>query len=155
MIGKRKQDDSLVALLENGHWLFPDSMLGKDCVGFVYAIVNKDNGRYYIGKKYYHSRDGKKVSNWKTYITSSKEVSNDIVNMGRDRFDFICLEEYTTKGSISFAEAWTIAVLEGLHPDSLCYNKSIDRIFWKVKEKITKRHKERLKHIEEYGLWVI
>lgn len=81
----------------------PDN--ADDFEAFVYLIVNKDNGRKYIGRKFTKQRRRKKPnknatrrkltiseSDWKTYKSSSKELLEDIERYGEDSFEFIVLE---------------------------------------------------------------
>lgn len=134
----------------NGHWLFDETMGKSEYVGFIYAIRNKETNRSYIGKKLYVGT-GKinrgLESNWPWYISSSKELAADIKAFGKSAFEFICIEEYKTKGGLSWAETWSISQVEAPTNQEKWYNVAINGVDWKVKEEITERHKQRLKII--------
>jgi hypothetical protein len=136
----------------NGHWDFEDVMGGDEYVGFVYIIRNKHTGRCYIGKKTYRG-SGKLnkglPSNWPWYISSSKELSEDVKSNGKSSFEFICLEQYKSKGALSWAETWSICYVEAPCNQEKWYNRLIEKVSWVVKEKITERHKERLNIVKE------
>lgn len=97
--------------------------------GFVYKITNLETGAIYIGKKSLYSNVKKKIgvrekaatktrktfhrlrkeSDWKKYYGSSKELQEDIVALGKDRFKREILELCCTKKYLSYAEvAWQI-----------------------------------------------
>lgn len=131
----------------NGHWVFEEQMGLKGKIGFVYLIRNIVSNKCYIGKKYYKGA-GKtnkgKVSNWPWYISSSPELSADIKALGKENFDFICLEEYTMKGAVGWAETWSLCYVEVPCNPHLWYNVRIDQVSWKVREFVTFRHKHTL-----------
>ena len=131
----------------NGHWDFEQRMGDSDKLGFIYLIRNKISGRCYIGKKFYRGT-GKQnkglETNWPWYISSSKELAADIKTLGKDYFEFICIEEYKTKGALSWAETWSIVYVEAPSNQTKWYNLLINKVSWVVKEPITNRHKERL-----------
>jgi hypothetical protein len=84
-----------------------------------------------------------KESDWKTYLTSSKTMKDVWKTRPLEEFEFICLEQYNTKGTLSYAETWTLCKVEA--PTTvLIYNKRIEAVSWKVKEPISKRHIKRL-----------
>jgi hypothetical protein len=136
----------------NGHWDFEEQMGVKKHIGFIYLIRNTVTNRCYIGKKQYRGT-GKlnkgEVSNWPWYISSSKELSNDIKTYGKEMFDFICLEEYTAKGALSFAETWSLCHVEAPSNPDKWYNVLINKVSWSVKEPITNRHKLTLETLIE------
>jgi hypothetical protein len=131
----------------NGHWHADWLMGGADKVGFVYIIRNNLTGRCYIGKKSYRGsgklNKGTK-SNWAWYISSSVDLSADIKLIGKDNFEFICLEEYSYKGSLSWAETWSICYVEAPSNQHMWYNRQVNQVGWIVKEPVTIRHKENL-----------
>lgn len=141
------------SLGENGHWNFPEKMFSGKQIGFIYGIRNRHNGRLYIGKKLYAGM-GKlnkdEESNWKYYISSNKEI-DAIVRLlktsnlpSESVFDFVCLEEFSTKGGLSFAEVWCLVTAEIPSNRDLFYNSLINGVSWPVKEKVTRRCKQRL-----------
>jgi hypothetical protein len=135
----------------NGHWVFPDKMGEKDKVGFIYVIRDVYFNRHYLGKKMFRGT-GKlnkgKESNWKKYSSSSKLLVEVMSTRPREEFEFICIEEYQTKGTLSYSETWSLCLVEA--PTSLeWYNTLIEKVSWNVKEKITNRHKDRLSMVLE------
>jgi len=133
----------------NGVWKF-DKVLGTEGqVGFVYIVKDILENKFYIGRKYYLGsgiKNKNKESNWQWYTTSNKYLSESIKKNGRDFFEFFVIEEYCSRGAVSFAETWTLCTVEALSSDKF-YNGLIEKVSWKVKEKITDKHKERMKLI--------
>jgi hypothetical protein len=131
----------------NGHWSFPEQM-GNN-VGFIYVIRDTVLERFYLGKKLFlgmGSLNKGKESNWKKYTSSSKVLAEVLKQRPREEFDFICLEQYKTKGTLSYSETWSLCHVEA--PTSKdWYNTLIEKVSWNVKEPITERHKERLKQV--------
>ncbi len=128
----------------NGHWQFPVQM-GQG-VGFIYAVVDTFMKRGYIGKKLFAGHgvlNHGEESNWKKYTSSSKDLNLMIRNRPKEEFEFFCLEQYRTKGALSYAESWSLCMVEA-PTTKLWYNKLIDRVSCNVRETITERHKERL-----------
>jgi len=89
----------------------------NDYQGFVYKIINKLNGKYYIGKKFFWSKKtlkplkGKKrkrrfivESDWKTYWGSSKKLLEDIDTYGEESFTKEILLLCKTKFECSYYE---------------------------------------------------
>ena len=80
--------------------------------GFVYSIINKTNGREYIGRKYFwqfrtpkgKKRKVKSESDWKKYYGSCPELKEEIGKMGRENFSRIILSLHYTKGKTNFEE---------------------------------------------------
>lgn len=134
---------------DNGHWKFPEQM--GDHMGFIYVIRDNVLERFYLGKKLFYGT-GKvnrgKESNWKKYVSSSKLLANIFKYRPKEEFEFICLEQYKTKGTLSYSETWTLCFVEA-PTNNKWYNTIIDRVAWNVKESITDRHKQRLKDIIE------
>ena len=132
---------------ENGHWEFEEPMgVG---IGFVYVVFDTILKRAYIGKKTYLGsgvRNKDKESNWKSYVTSSNLLKDMFKERPLDEFEFICLEQYHTKGTLSYAETWSLCYVEA--PTSKkWYNCLVEKVCWPVKEPITQRHKDRLNHV--------
>lgn len=85
---------------------------------FVYLIVNKLNGKKYIGRKFTKKRNriknknsstGRKKlivseSDWRYYKSSSDTLKHDIDKYGEDNFDFIVLEWCKTRASAMYLE---------------------------------------------------
>jgi len=134
---------------DNGHWDFPEQMgVG---VGFIYVIFDRYLQRAYLGKKSYYGAGvlNKGVeSNWRKYTSSSKTLKELLAERPREEFEFICLEQYNTKGTLSYSETWSLCHVEA--PTSkIWYNHLIGKVSWNVREPITLRHKERLTTILE------
>jgi hypothetical protein len=134
---------------DNGKWDFPEKMgVG---VGFVYCIFDTILKRGYIGIKSYLGAGVKNKgqdTGWRTYSSSSPVVKKIMGERPKEEFEFICLEQYKTKGTLKYAETWTLCFVEA--PTSVIwYNTRIEKISWPVKEPISDRHKERLKSIME------
>ena len=84
-----------------------------DNFGFVYLITNLQNGRRYIGRKYFWSfrtpkgkkRKVKQESDWKNYYGSCPELKEDIEKTGnRIFFKREILSLHKTKGRTNFEE---------------------------------------------------
>jgi hypothetical protein len=135
----------VVPKFQNGHWRFPEQM--GDGVGFIYVIRDNYMKRFYLGKKLFRGT-GKlnkgKESNWKKYTSSSKLLAEMLKERPKEEFDFICLEQYQTKGTLSYSETWSLCHVEAPTNDDW-YNRLVEKVSWNVKEQITDRHKERLR----------
>jgi len=137
------------ALLQNGHWEFPEQMGVDKHIGFIYAMYDTVLNRAYIGKKFFVGM-GKlnrgKESNWRKYVSSSNLLAELLKVRPAEEFEFICIEQYKTKGCLAYAETWSLCYVEA--PTSpVFYNTRIEGISWSVKERISDRHKERLETI--------
>tara|TARA_B100002019_G_scaffold32131_1_gene26107 strand:- start:7188 stop:7592 length:405 start_codon:yes stop_codon:yes gene_type:complete len=90
----------------------------SDNVGFVYQITNLQNGKKYIGKKWFWStkklpplkgkkrkRTVKKESDWMKYFGSSEEVKLLVEQYGEDNFEREILRLCKTKGECTYYEA--------------------------------------------------
>jgi len=132
--------------IQNGIWAFPEQMGVSGCCGFIYIIRDTILNRFYLGKKSYLGAGVKnkgKESDWKKYRSSSKLLKEVMAYRPPEEFEYICVEEYTAKGALSYAETWTLCLVEA--PTSVTwYNTRIEKVSWSVKEGITDRHKERL-----------
>ena len=131
--------------MDFGHWIYPGEFDETEWFGFIYKIVNKISNKQYIGKKQFQSTRRKVVKNrqnrkiirkdsgWRTYLSSSEYVKTDIINLGKENFDFLILSLHKTKGALSYAEIErqiTEDVLRATLPDGqrTYYNKSIGNI---------------------------
>lgn len=102
-------------------WYFKDQPFEdtpEDYQGFVYIITQKDNGKKYIGKKFFWKpktlpktkkrkrRVKTKVeSDWKIYFGSSVEVKLLVEKLGVNAFTREILKLCKTKGECSYYEA--------------------------------------------------
>ncbi len=130
----------------NGHWLFPEQMGDPPYTGFVYIIHDLYLNRAYIGKKSFISKSpahGTRESDWKTYVSSSTILKEFLKIRPKEEFNFICLEQYKTKGTLSYAETWSACIAE-VPTSTVFYNTRIEKVSWSVTEPISERHKERL-----------
>ena len=66
----------------------------EDYFGFCYLLTDLENGKMYIGRKYFYQNRKKKgqrkrvrsESDWKTYYSSSKKVQHLVQEFGSARF---------------------------------------------------------------------
>lgn len=131
----------------NGHWDFPEEM--GNGVGFIYVIYDSYLNRGYLGKKQYRGAGALnkgQESNWKKYTSSSKVLNELLKVRPVEEFEFICIEQYKTKGTLSYSETWSLCLVEAPTSDRW-YNTLIEKVSWPVKEPITDRHKERLLNV--------
>lgn len=131
-------------------WTFENEIvesLPDDCVGFVYLIVNKANGRKYIGKKLAKfsktttktvtlkngAKKKKKVrskidSDWQDYYGSSNELSKDIDLLGKENFTREILYLCKSKAECSYIEAREQFTRKVLESDDYYNNNIMCRI---------------------------
>ena len=105
--------------MDLGHWTttlqFDDTNLP---FGFIYRIVNTTNDKVYFGKKQIKRikklkpLKGKKnkrhfdiESDWKTYTSSSNDVNEDIIILGKDKFKFEIIRFCQSKFELAYFEA--------------------------------------------------
>jgi hypothetical protein len=140
--------NSDISKFDNGHWCFNRQMNvgNKKYVGFIYIIYDTVLDRFYLGKKNYRSY-GKATygqeSDWRRYKSSSNSLAAHFASRPKKEFKFIVLDEYTTKGSLAWAETWSLCHVET--PVTLkWYNKQIEKVSWDVKENVSHDHRVRL-----------
>ena len=83
-----------------------------DFFGYVYRITNLQNGRQYIGRKYFTQRRKLRgsrrkrtsESDWKAYYGSSKELTADRKLLGSSCFKREIISLHRTKGQVNFEE---------------------------------------------------
>tara|TARA_B100001559_G_scaffold238534_1_gene201531 strand:- start:614 stop:1069 length:456 start_codon:yes stop_codon:yes gene_type:complete len=83
-----------------------------DFFGYIYRITNLQNGRQYIGRKYFvqkrKPRGGKRrvtsESDWKKYYGSSPELKEDVKLYGKDSFKREIISLHTTLGKVNYEE---------------------------------------------------
>jgi hypothetical protein len=120
--------------MDTGHWQWGgEDFDTKDYYGFLYIITNKKTGKYYIGKKTFHTQRRVKkksakratikrgVSSWKSYTGSSVELNADIEREGKDKFHFAIMSLWKWKSSLWYAEIEEIVMGGGMVDDD-CYN---------------------------------
>ena len=84
----------------------------NDFFGFVYRITNLQNGRQYIGRKYFvqkrKPRGGKRrvtsESDWKKYYGSSPELKEDVKHYGKHNFKREIISLHETLGKVNYEE---------------------------------------------------
>ena len=114
----------------NGRWSFPERMGGKDKIGFVYIIRDNYMRKFYLGKKFFWTGEKSykvRETDWKTYMSSSKLLVELMKNRPQEEFDFICLEQYKKRSSVSYAESWSLFHVESAFKDEWL-NKRIEAI---------------------------
>lgn len=131
----------------NGHWKADISMGTSKAIGFIYVIRNLEIGRFYIGKKFYRS-EGKltkgQTSNWAWYTSSCKDLVHDTKMQEKQGFDFIFIEEYVSRGALSWAETWSLCTYKIPERTDVFYNSLINKVSWKVREGVTPKHVDRI-----------
>ena len=97
-------------------WTYKNTTFTSDDIdnffGFVYCITNLQNGRQYIGRKYFwkfrtprgKKRKVKSESDWKKYYGSSEELKEEIQQLGRCNFSRVILSLHQTAGKTNFEE---------------------------------------------------
>ena len=107
-------------MVEGGNYENPWLYEGKpfttddinDFLGYVYRIVNLQNGREYIGRKYFwkfrtpkgKKRKVKSESDWKKYYGSCPELKEEIQQLGRQNFSRTILSLHKTAGKTNYEE---------------------------------------------------
>jgi hypothetical protein len=132
-------------------WLHSEEFDPQDYFGFVYKITNLTNSKFYIGKKYfYHTSNVKlgkkelaalpvtrgrksttkqviKESDWRSYWGSSKELQQDVKELGAEMFECIILKFCRDKKELTYYELHYQCTNECL----LSYNSYNDNILGK------------------------
>ena len=97
-------------------WIYDERPFDSDNIedyfGFVYLITNIQNGRKYIGRKYFWSfrkppgkkRRVKKESDWRKYYGSCPELKEDVEKFGKENFSRTILSLHKTAGRTNFEE---------------------------------------------------
>jgi len=127
---------------------------GKNVFGFIYKITNKETGKFYIGKKTLSFVRNKKLgkketaalkeerknqsmrgavpkkkkviteSDWKDYFGSSKELTDEINKIGKDKYSREILQlSYNSKQNTYFEVLYQMKY-DVLRRDD-CFNNSI------------------------------
>jgi hypothetical protein len=105
--------------MDTGHWILTEGVeISEEIFGFIYLITNLTNNKKYIGKKQCISKfkrkplKGKKnkrieykESDWKIYTSSSVDLNNDIVKIGKENFRFEILRTCGSKWELAYEEA--------------------------------------------------
>jgi len=133
-------------------WLYNDKVFESDDIndyfGFCYLLTDLENGKQYIGRKYFYSIRKKKgirkkvrsESDWKSYYSSSKKVKQIVLESGHNRFKREILSLYLKKGQVNYNETKLLFqhnVLEARdeNGEKLYYNDNImNRYFSTIME---------------------
>ena len=133
-------------------WLYNDKVFESedinDYFGFCYLLTDLENGKQYIGRKYFYSIRKKKgvrkkvrsESDWKSYYSSSKKVQQIVKESGPNRFKREILSLYIKKGQVNYNETKLLFqhnVLEAKdeNGEKLYYNDNImNRYFSTIME---------------------
>jgi hypothetical protein len=136
-------------------WSYPEGFNEIDPTvfyGFIYRIVNKANGKFYIGKKIFqnslkkkitqkelaeHSGKGRKPthtritkeSNWQSYWGSNKDLLADVKEYGEENFEREILKLCITKKQHTYYELYYQCIYNVLETDS--YNDNILAKFYR------------------------
>jgi hypothetical protein len=125
----------------------------KDTFGFIYIITNNQTGKFYVGKKFLYHNKKKKLtkkelieqtgpgrkptfkvvqeeSDWETYWGSSKELREDIKNIGVDKFTRQVLYFARNKKELTYYEV-KYQILEDVLVSPLSYNDNVLGKFYK------------------------
>ena len=103
-------------------WIYEGKEFTSDMIddnfGFVYEITDLDNGKKYIGKKWFWNtrkrpplkgKTRKRIvrveSDWLKYYGSSEEVKSLVEDAGTERFNREILRLCKTKGECTYFEA--------------------------------------------------
>ena len=97
-------------------WLYKGTTFTSDDIGnffgYVYRITNIQNGRQYIGRKYFYQKrkpkGGKRrvtsESDWKRYYGSSAELKQDVKQFGKQIFRREIISLHKTIGRVNYEE---------------------------------------------------
>jgi len=151
-----------------GHWVSEHEVDENLYFGFIYLIVNKVNGKKYIGKKQFYQYRGRKKwkrFDWESYTSSSKDLNFDIKTVGKESFDFKIIHLCKTRGDLTYLESneqhkQDVLVKRLPNGDREFYNKAIAGIKFipplshtqDTKDKIAKSSKKQPKNTSGISL---
>ena len=106
-------------MIDLGHWITSLVLTPDDSpYGFIYVITNLIDNKRYFGKKQIKTikklkpLKGKKnkrhfdaETDWKTYMSSSNELNEDIIKLGKDNFKFEIIRYCDSKFELAYFEA--------------------------------------------------
>lgn len=104
------------SMLDMAEVIEPESIDIKNYYGFIYIVINKLNGKMYIGKK-------KFVSNWRTYLGSGLAIKLAIVKYGKENFNRIIIDLARTSNELSEKEIYYINKYDAVN-STLFYNEA-------------------------------
>ena len=99
-------------------WYYNDKVLEsedvEEYVGMVYLLENTENGRKYVGKKFFHRKQTYQVkkkkkkktvqSDWKNYYGSNNELLEDIKQIGKNKIKRTVLHLCKSKTQCAYYE---------------------------------------------------
>ena len=146
-----------------GHWDI--SLVGEfnpdDYLGFVYRINHLKTNKGYIGCKHlWKFKKGKKTvpSTWRTYISSSTELKEDIEEYGMEEFEFIIvsltpyLKNVGTAKSNLYYDEQKLQMQLGVIESDNWYNKNIGgRRFWRTRDSYINASSSGTRHYKYIG----
>jgi len=102
-----------------GHWITSLDIQDDDIpYGFIYKITCLSKTKHYIGKKQCktifkrkplkgkkNKRHEERETDWREYTSSSRELNEDIVTYGKDKFIFKIIKLCKSKFELSYFEA--------------------------------------------------
>jgi len=101
-----------------GHWEGLILENQEPPYGFIYRITNLTNNKKYIGKKQCKTilkrpplkgkkkkRHEVKETDWRTYTSSSRELNEDIEQIGKEQFKFEIIKICDSKWTLAYEEA--------------------------------------------------
>jgi hypothetical protein len=104
--------------LDLGHWTTNLQDFDTIPFGFIYEITNTVTNKKYIGKKQCvtvlkrkplkgktKKRHEKVETDWKSYTSSSRELNEDIIKYGKDKFTFEIIRICESKFELAYFEA--------------------------------------------------
>lgn len=106
-------------MIDLGHWITSLVLNPDDSpYGFIYVITNLIDNKRYFGKKQIKTikklkpLKGKKnkrhfdaETDWKMYMSSSNELNEDIIKLGKDNFKFEIIRFCDSKFELAYFEA--------------------------------------------------
>jgi hypothetical protein len=104
--------------MDTGHWNISCEPINELPYGFLYIITNTTTNRKYIGKKQIfrtvkrpplkgkkNKRHIKMETDWKLYTSSSNELNEDILIIGKEYFKFEIVRWCHSKSELAYYEA--------------------------------------------------
>lgn len=137
-------------------WLFEGKPISDDQIkgfaGFVYLITNLQDGRKYVGRKYFshYRRKSKKKrrvsfeSDWRDYYGSNEELLEDVKRLGPESFKREILVFCKTRGDVNYNEVRLQFQLDVLEKSDY-YNQNIQGKIFRKPSHITEARKWNMK----------
>lgn len=100
-------------------WTYENELISEEVstkyYGFIYCITNLQNGKKYIGRKYFTKASSKQVkgkrkkirkeSDWKDYWGSSAKLLEEVNQIGAHNFERQIIRLCKTRGECNYWEA--------------------------------------------------